>query len=422
MLPSAGRSLVLAALVLAAPARAADDRALAHAKELLARHILIDGHNDLVWTVRTAKDAPGDAAAYDLRQRTAGQTDIPLLRAGRVGGVFWSVYVPGEGAGAFAAMQLEQIELARRILDLYPDVFALAGTADEAERAFRAGKIASFLGIEGGHAIENSLGALRAYYALGVRYMTLTHNTSLAWADSATDPPARHGGLTKFGEEVVREMNRLGMLVDLSHVAPETMRAALRVAEAPVIFSHSASRALCDVPRNVPDDVLALLPANGGVVMVPFVTGFVSPEAAKVLMPAFEEFNARARAAASVKERQALFREMILPLKVPKATIGDVADHIEHVRKVAGTDHVGLGSDFDGSDKWPDGLEDVSGYPNLLAELIRRGWSDSDLAKLAGGNVLRALREAEAAARRLKAARPPSIATLESLDGTALSR
>ena len=408
-------ALVLA-LAVASRAAAADDPALAHAKDLLSRHILIDGHNDLPWAVRESK-APGDVAAYDLRSKAPGQTDIPRLRAGRVGGVFWSVYVPGEMKKGWARTQLEQIDLARRLIERYPDTFALALTADDAERAFKAGKIASFLGMEGGHVLENSLGALRAYYALGARHMTLTHNTSLPWADSATDPPARHGGLTRFGEEVVREMNRLGMLVDLSHVAPETMRAALRVSEAPVIFSHSSARALCDVPRDVPDDVLALLPKNGGVVMVAFVTGFVSPEAAKVLQPAFQEFNRRAKGL-SEKERGALWKEIFAPLKVPKATVAEVADHVEHVRKVAGVDHVGLGADFDGNDSWPVGLEDVSKYPNLFAELVRRGWADADLVKLAGGNVLRALRGAEAVARRLQAERPPSTATLESLDGT----
>lgn len=409
--------VLAAALAVSFPAAAGDDAALIHAKELLSRHILIDGHNDLPWAVRESKTAPGNVAAYDLRARTPGQTDIPRLRAGRVGGQFWSVYVPGEAKEGWARMQLEQIDLTRRIVERYPDTFALALSADDAEKTFKAGKIASFIGMEGGHVLENSLGTLRAYYALGARYMTLTHNVSLDWADSATDPPVRHGGLTKFGEEVVREMNRLGMLVDLSHVAPETMRAALRVSEAPVIFSHSATRALCDVPRNVPDDVLALLPKNGGVVMVAFVTGFVSPDAAKVLMPAFQEFNARAKTLSSEKERDALWKELFAPLKVPKATVAQVADHVEHVRKTAGVDHVGLGADFDGNDSWPVGLEDVSTYPNLFAELIRRGWSDADLVKLAGGNVLNALRRAEAVAKRLQSARPASTATFVSLDG-----
>ena len=406
---------VAAVLALSLTARAADDAVL-HARDLLAHHILIDGHNDLPWAIREAKTAPGDVAAYDLRTKAAGQTDIPRLKAGRVGGQFWSVYVPGEVKEGWARLQLEQIELARRIVERYPETFALVLTADDAEKAFKAGKIASFIGMEGGHVLENSLGALRAYYALGARYMTLTHNTSLAWADSATDPPARHGGLTKFGEEVVHEMNRLGMLVDLSHVAPETMRAALRVSEAPIIFSHSSTRALCDVPRNVPDDVLRLLPKNGGVVMIAFVTGFVSPEAAKILMPAFQEFNARAKTLASEKERDALWKEIFSPLTVPKATVAQVADHVEHVRRIAGGDHVGLGADYDGNDSWPVGLEDVGAYPNLFAELIRRGWSDADLVKLAGGNVLRALRQAEAVAKRLQASRPASTARIEDRD------
>jgi membrane dipeptidase len=400
----AAAAFVTAQLVLgAAPP---EDFALRQARELLAKHILIDGHNDLPWAIRESKEAPSDVAAYDLTKRTKGQTDIPRLREGRVGGQFWSVYVPGEEKSGWARIQLEQLDLARRMIARYPNDLALALTADDADRAFRSGKIASFLGMEGGHVLENSLGALRAYYALGARYMTLTHNVTLDWADSATDPPVRHGGLTPFGVAVVGEMNRLGMLVDLSHAAPETMRAALRVSEAPVIFSHSSARALCDVPRNVPDDVLALLPKNGGVVMIAFVTGFVSPEAAKVLMPAFHEFNARAKTLASEKDRDALWKEIFSPLKVPKATIGQVADHIEHVRKVAGVDHVGIGADFDGNDSWPVGLEDVSTYPNLFAELIRRGWTEADLAKLAGGNVLRALRGAEAVARRLQASQP----------------
>jgi membrane dipeptidase len=403
-------SVLLFALAAAAVALAADappeDAALRHARELLGAHILVDGHNDLPWAIREFKEAPSSLDAYDLTKRTGGQTDLPRLRAGRVGGQFWSVYVPGEGRSGWARMQLEQLDLARRMIARYPKDLALALTADDAERAFRSGKIASFLGMEGGHVIENSLGALRAYYALGARYMTLTHNVTLDWADSATDPPARRGGLTPFGVEVVREMNRLGMLVDLSHVAPETMAAALGVSEAPVIFSHSSARALCDVPRNVPDHILAKLPKNGGVVMVAFVTGFVSQEAANVTLPAFTEYNKRVRDIQDEAERQKIFEEIFRPLKVPKATLAQVADHIEHVRDVAGVDHVGIGADFDGNDAWPVGLEDVSTYPSLFAELIRRGWSDADLAKLAGENVLRALRDAEVVARRLQASAP----------------
>ena len=406
-LPRTLVSAILAAMAFATAhpvlgAAPPEDAVLQQARAFLRKHILIDGHNDLPWAIRESKDAPSDVVAYDLTKRTKGQTDIPRLRAGGVGGQFWSVYVPGEAKEGWARTQLEQLDLARRVIARYPNDLALALTADDAERAFRSGKIASFLGMEGGHVLENSLGALRAYYALGARYMTLTHNTTLDWADSATDPPVRRGGLTKFGEEVVGEMNRLGMLVDLSHAAPETMAAALRVSKAPVIFSHSSARALCDVPRNVPDDVLAGLPKNGGVVMVAFVSGFVSPEAAKVLMPAFREFNARAKTLASEKDRDALWKEIFAPLEVPKATIAQVADHVEHVRRVAGIDHVGIGADFDGNDRWPVGLEDVSTYPNLFAELIRRGWTEADLAKLAGGNVLRALRGAETVAKRLQ--------------------
>jgi membrane dipeptidase len=306
-----------------------------------------------------------------------------------VGGQFWSVYIPADLPGGFARTELEQIDIARRVIARYPDRLALAGTADEVERAMKEGRVASLLGIEGGHAIENSLGALRAYYDLGVRYMTLAHSKTLDWVDSATDA-ARHGGLTRFGEEVVGEMNRLGMLVDLSHVSEEAMDDALRVSEAPVLFSHSSARAVCDHPRNVPDAVLAKMKANGGVVMVTFVNAFVSPEWARASGPRMP--------------------------KIP-VTIAQVADHVDHVRKVAGVEHVGLGGDYDGNDAWPEGLSDVSGYPRLLAELARRGWSDEDLGKLASGNVLRAMRQAEAVAARLRKARPPSTATIETLDG-----
>ncbi len=399
----------------AASPTAPEDAALARARALLKRAILIDGHNDLPWAIRESDTAPNDVAAYDLRSTTPGDTDLARLRAGGVGGQFWSVYVPADAAGGFARMQLEQIELARRVIDRYPDAFGLALTADDVEREWKTGRIASLLGMEGGHAIENSLGALRAYHELGVRYMTLTHGKTLDWADSATDE-ARHGGLTPFGEEVVREMNRLGMLVDLSHVSPETMHDALRVSEAPVIFSHSSTRGVCDHPRNVPDDVLRLLPRNGGVVMITFVAAFVSPEAAKVLAPLWKEASERTKDVKDPEARRRIWRELAAKVEVPKATLAQVADHVEHARRVAGVDHVGLGGDYDGNDTWPVGLEDVSGYPNLFAELIRRGWSDEDLAKLAGGNVLRVMRAAEAAAARLQKTRPPSLATIQQLD------
>jgi len=389
--------------VLLASTAAQADRALEHAKKLLDRSILFDGHNDLPWEIREYEPAPGDIVAYDIRRRAPGegQTDIPRLRAGGVGAVFWSVYVPPEAPGGFARMQLEQIDLARRIVNRYPDTFQLAGTARKIRAARRAGKIGSMLGIEGGHAIEDSLGALRAYYDLGVRYMTLTHNRHTSWGDSAMQDPPQHGGLTPFGEDVVREMNRLGMLVDLSHTAPDTMRDAIRVSQAPVIFSHSAARALCEIPRNVPDDVITMLPKNGGVLMVTFVSGFISQEAADVTLPMMKEYLARAEGK-SDSERKAIYEEIRAKTKMPPVTVAAVADHIEHVRKVAGVDHIGIGSDYDGNTNWPTGLEDVSMFPNLFAELIRRGWSDEDLAKIAGGNVLRALEQAEAVAKRLQ--------------------
>ena len=370
---------------------------LAHARELLRRHILIDGHNDLPWAIHTA-DAPDDLVAYDLRKRTPGQTDLPRLRRGGVGGQFWSVYVPAEIGSGFARAQLEQIDLARRMIARYPRRLELCWSAREVREAFERGRIASLLGMEGGHVIENSLGALRSFHELGARCV---QNQSTDWADSATDS-ARHGGLTPFGREVVAEMNRLGMLVDLSHVAPTTMRDALDTSEAPVIFSHSSARAVCDVPRNVPDEILQLVPSNGGVVMVTFVAGFVSPAAAAMMLPAIAKADQRLAKAKDPAARRAVMREVFESLEVPLPPVSMVADHVEHIARTAGVDHVGLGGDFDGSNFQTDGLRDVSGYPNLFAELIRRGWSDGDLARLAGANVLRVMGEAEAVAARLK--------------------
>ncbi|MGQ0834397.1 MAG: dipeptidase [Gammaproteobacteria bacterium] len=402
-------SALCVALVLSCAASAAQDPALQHAKRLLERTILFDGHNDLPWAIRSYEAAPGDVAAYDIRKRAPadGQTDLPRLREGRIGAQFWSVYTPGEGGSAYAKTQLEQIDIARRVIARYPDAFRLVGTAAEVRAAKRAGRIGSLLGIEGGHAIEDSLGALRAYYDLGVRYMTLTHNVHTNWADSAMHVPAKHRGLSPFGEEVVREMNRLGMLVDLAHTSPETMHDALRVSQAPVIFSHAAARALCEIPRNVPDDVLAKLPANGGVIMVTFVSGFISQAAANVTLPAIQEYQLRVRGMTDESKRDAVWQEIFANLKMPVVTVAAVADHIEHVRKVAGVDHVGIGGDFDGNTFWPEGLSDVSMYPNLFAELIRRGWSDRDLEKLAGENVLRALEQAEAVAKRMQSRYQP---------------
>jgi membrane dipeptidase len=401
-----------AALQLANTVGAAEDPALEQARRLLDRIILFDGHNDLPWAIREFEPAPGNVASYDIRKRAPGegQTDLPRLREGRVGAQFWSVYTPGEAKGGYARTQLEQIDIARRLIERYPESLRLASSAADIRAAKKAGRIGSMLGLEGGHAIEDSLGALRAYYDLGVRYMTLTHNTHTSWADSAMQEPAKHGGLTPFGEEVVREMNRIGMLVDLAHTSPDTMHDAIRVSQAPVIFSHAAARALCEIPRNVPDDVLAKLPANGGVIMVTFVAGFISQAAANAMLPAMQEYQRRATGKDDA-ERDRLWEEIYGKLKMPRVTVAAVADHIEHVRKVAGIDHIGIGGDFDGATFLPDGLSDVSMYPNLFAELVRRGWSDRDLEKLAGANVLRALEQAEGVAKRLQAAdRQPKVA------------
>ena len=396
-------------------AASAEDPALERARRLLSQHPVIDGHNDLPWTIRGQTEGLGDIGAYDLRAPTAGQTDLDRLRAGGVGGQFWSVYVPPSEVGS-ARVQLEQIDLARRMVARYPEDLELATTASEVARIMKAGRVASLLGIEGGHAIENSLGALRAYSELGVQYMTLTHSASLDWVDASGQEP-RHDGLTRFGEEVVREMNRLGMLVDLSHVSAATMDDALRVSEAPIIFSHSSARALCDHHRNVPDEILRRLPENGGVAMITFVNAFVSPEFAAASTPLWKEFEERSKELTEPRERHALWLELKARMPDIPVTLGEVADHVEHARRVAGIDHIGLGGDYDGNDSWPEGLEDVSGYPKLFAELIRRGWSDADLSKLSSGNILRVMKEAEEVSSRLKRERPASTATIESLDG-----
>jgi membrane dipeptidase len=393
-------------------------RRLAHAKRLVERAPLIDGHNDIPWRMR--EQTPRyDFDVFDLRQpRPTFHTDIARLRAGGLGGQFWSVYVPGtlQGQSAVTAT-LEQIDLVQEMLRRYPDAFEAARTAADVERIAKAGRVASMMGMEGGHSIDGSLGALRQFSRLGVGYMTLTHNVTLPWADAANDV-ARHGGLTAFGEEVVREMNRLGMLVDLSHTTPDTMRDALRVAEAPVIFSHSSARAICDVPRNVPDDVLTALKTNGGVVMVSFVTGFTSPEGGPYNERRLaEQARLKAKPEANAEAVNAAMEAWAKANPGPKATLSQVADHIDHIRKVAGIDHIGIGSDFDGIETVIDGLEDVSTYPALFAELLRRGYSEEDVQKIAGRNVLRVMRSAEAIAQRLQKTRPPSLATIESLDG-----
>ncbi|MGH3154077.1 MAG: dipeptidase, partial [Streptosporangiaceae bacterium] len=373
--------------------------------------------NDLPWALRAraggdasrvrltgpgpAAATPADQAEVNLAAPVAGtHTDLPRLAAGGVGAQFWSVYVPSSlAADGAVSTVLEQIELARRMIAKYPQALELALTADDVERVFASGRVASLLGAEGGHAIAGSLGVLRMLYVLGVRYMTLTHNNNVGWADSATDDPEA-GGLTDFGRDVVREMQRLGMLVDLSHVAPGTMRDALDVAAAPVIFSHSSARAICDSPRNVPDDVLARLAANGGVCMVTFVPGFVSQEAADWLAGLKAETARRGLDARDLSQVFTVKPEWEAAHPLPRATLAQVADHIEHVRRVAGLEHIGIGGDFDGTPDVTAGLEDVSAYPALFAELLGRGWSEPDCAALAGGNLLRVLRDAESVAAR----------------------
>jgi membrane dipeptidase len=370
--------VVVAASILAATVTEAQNDLLARARALHAQVPLVDGHNDYPWALRE-HNVERDIGRLDIR---VGQpkihTDIPRLRAGGVGGQFWSVYVPTTMQGQTAVRAtLEQVDVVHRMMRRYPDTFELALTAADVERIFTSGRIASLIGMEGGHSIDGSLGALRMFHRLGARYMTLTHSTNIAWADSGTDT-AKLGGLSKFGEEVVREMNRLGMLVDLSHTSPETMQDAIRVSQAPVIFSHSNARALREHGRNVPDDVLKLLRGNGGIVMATFVPGFLTAE--------------------------------------PKATLAHVADHMDHIRKVAGADHVGIGGDFDGITMVPAGLEDVSKYPALTAELLRRGWPEDDVKKALGLNVLRVMRRAEEVAARLQKEREPSTATVEEFD------
>lgn len=384
----------LATMTMGSQASAQDP--LTRARALHKQVPLIDGHNDYPWALR-GLDPGRDFSKADLSKPVpALHTDIARLRQGGVGGQFWSVYTPSTMTGQEAVrVTLEQIDIVHRMTKRWPETFAMAYTAADIERSFKAGRIGSLIGMEGGHSIDDSLPALRMFYALGARYMTLTHNGNLRWADAAADKPVV-GGLSKFGEEVVREMNRLGMLVDLSHVSAEAMADALRVSEAPVIFSHSSAKALCNVPRNVPDDVLQLTARNGGVVMVTFVPGFISQAVA--------DFDAKPEAA---RKGQA----------PPKATLAQVADHIDHIRKVAGIDHVGIGGDFDGISSVISGLEDVSTYPALTAELLRRGYSDDEVKKILGLNVLRVMKQAEAVAAKLQKTRQPSTATIEQLDG-----
>ncbi|WP_338683582.1 dipeptidase [Streptomyces acidiscabies] len=384
-------------------------------RELLAEFPIVDGHNDLPWALR--EQVHYDLAARDIavRQDAHLHTDLPRLREGGVGAQYWSVYVRSDLPDAVPST-LEQIDCVRQLIGRHPDALRAAFTAADMEAARAEGRIASLMGAEGGHSIANSLGTLRGLYALGVRYMTLTHNDNIAWADSATDVP-NVGGLSAFGREVVREMNRLGMLVDLSHVAATTMRAALDTSSAPVIFSHSSSRAVCDHPRNVPDDVLERLPANGGMAMVTFVPKFVLQAAVDWTAAADENMRAHGfHHLATTPEAMAVHHAFEEAHPRPVATVATVADHLDHMREVAGVDHLGIGGDYDGTAFTPEGLRDVSGYPNLLTELLDRGWSRADLAKLTWQNAVRVLGAAEDVARGTQGVRGPSSARIEELD------
>jgi membrane dipeptidase len=398
-----------------------DAALVARARKLLDQVPLVDGHNDVPWELRDR--VKNHLAQLDLRSDTGSlkkrmHTDIPRLRKGGVGAQFWSVYVPADKAGPESVrMVMEQMDVVHRLAEIYPDTFEIASSADDIVRIHKAGRIASLIGMEGGHSIDNSLGVLRQLYAAGARYMTLTHSKNVDWADSGTDKP-EHGGLTKFGEEVVREMNRLGMLVDLSHVSPDTMKDVLAVTKAPVIFSHSSARALDAHPRNVPDEVLRMLPANGGVVMVTFVPSFLS-EGVRAWNAEKDAAEARLKALHPEDPDQVKseLEAWTAQHPSPKATLAQAADHIEHVRRLAGIDSLGIGSDFDGITSTPVGLEGVDTYPVLFAELLRRGWTDEEVKKLAGLNVLRVLRGAETVSDRLRKERPASDALIEELDG-----
>ncbi|MFD3481292.1 MULTISPECIES: dipeptidase [unclassified Streptomyces] len=391
---------------------------LERARAILADFPVVDGHNDLPWALREQVAYDIDARDIAVDQSAHLHTDLARLRAGGVGAQFWSVYVRSDMAGDVAvSATLEQIDCVQQLIERYPADLRRALTAADMEAARTEGRIASLMGAEGGHSIDNSLATLRALHTLGVRYMTLTHNDNIAWADSATDEPGV-GGLSPFGHEVVREMNRAGMLVDLSHVAATTMRAALDTSVAPVIFSHSSSRAVCDHPRNIPDDVLERLPANGGVAMATFVPKFVLQAAVDWTAAADENLRAHGfHHLDTSPEAMKLHRVFEEARPRPVATVSTVADHLDHMREVAGVDHIGIGGDYDGTAFLPDGLGDVSGYPNLIAELVDRGWSDPDLAKLTWQNAVRVLGAAEDVARDEQSRRGPSNATLEQLDG-----
>ena len=417
-MPLKATLLLAATMLIASPAAAqpVDPKVEARIDRILKATPLIDGHNDIAEQLREnyGSKVSGLASGTDQWTPKPLMTDMARLHEGRLGAQFWSVYIPSEVTGDAAIREtLEQIDLVKRMVKAYPNDLALAGTADDIVRIHKAGKIASLMGVEGGHQIGGSLAALRQFYDLGARYMTLTHFKNNEFADSATDDPKYHG-INDFGRAVIHEMNRIGMLVDLAHVSPETMRAALQVTRAPVLFTHSDARALADHPRNVPDDVLKLLPTNGGVVMVNFYLGHLSPEFIQWSADkSAEDARLKSLYTGQPERRDAGMKVWLAAHPEPRAGVGLIADHIEHVAKVAGYDHVGIGGDLDGIgyDEAPAGMNSVAGYPLLFAELIRRGWSDANLAKLAGGNVLRVMRRAEAVAASMKD-EPPAMATL----------
>jgi membrane dipeptidase len=412
--------ILLAAAFAAVPAaswsQSIDPKVQARIDRILKATPLIDGHNDLPEQLRENYQLSIEGLAKDTDERKDHplMTDMERLHQGRVGAQFWSVYIPSEVTGDSAIRAtIEQIDIVKRLVKAYPNDLELARTADDIVRIHKSGKVASLIGIEGGHQIGGNLAALRQFYELGARYMTLTHFKNNEFADSATDDPKYHG-INDFGRIVIHEMNRLGMLVDLSHVSDDTMRAALEVSKAPVIFSHSSARALDDHPRNVPDDILKLTAQNGGVVMVNFYSGYVSDDVRKWnAEEAAEEARLKSLLVGRPDQREAALDAWKKAHPVPLATVGQVADHVEHIAKVAGYDHVGIGADLDGIgyDEAEPGMNSVTGYPLLFAELIRRGWSDENLAKLAGGNLLRVLRQAEAVAASMKN-EPPAMATV----------
>jgi membrane dipeptidase len=409
------RTLALSALVvLSMTVVSAQTDFLARARALHKTSLLVDGHNDYPWALRE-HDPARDLDKLDIgKDQPSIMTDITRLKEGGVGGQFWSVYVPVELQGqAAVTATMEQIDIVHRMIRKYPGTFELALTADDIERIHKQGKIASLVGMEGGHSIDNSLADLRMFQRLGARYMTLTHTSNTPWADSATDTP-KFNGLSPFGEEVVREMNWLGMLVDLSHVSPDTMDDAIRVSQAPVIFSHSVARALNDHPRNVPDNILQQLPKNGGVIMVTFVPGFVNAKVnAWNKLQTAEQDRLKAAFPADAAAVKAGVDKWTAANPAPAATIADVADHVDHIRKVAGIDHIGIGSDFDGITQTVKELDNVSTYPRLTAELLKRGYSDADMKKILGQNILRVMREAEKVSKRLQSERGPSVAVLK---------